>query len=336
MQLIIRLIGAGAALGALGAAALAVLGFFGEVVPAFDVINHLQILLFGATLLGLVAVSLLLRRSRWLGVVMAAASLGFVASAVVVVPEYLSSLAPRPAAEPGRTVIRMMTHNVFGENFDMERVVAVIREENPDIVAVQEFFPGQRRRLDPLMRGLYPYSTYCAGGKRANIGLYSKLPFTQIEDGECSERLQPGRRTAHILAQFRLQDGGRFSVMTTHLDWPVPIDRQAAQMAEIGAVVGSIEGPLALVGDFNSTPWSYALRNFEHENGLRRQTRHMLTFPALWWYAGAYRQVVQFLALDHVFTRGIEVHELHRSPPTGSDHLPVTFSFSVPDEGSRE
>jgi endonuclease/exonuclease/phosphatase (EEP) superfamily protein YafD len=40
-------------------------------------------------------------------------------------------------------------------------------------------------------------------------------------------------------------------------------------------------------------------------------------------------RTVPFLPLDQVFQRGLIISELHRGEQTGSDHLPVIFTFSV-------
>jgi endonuclease/exonuclease/phosphatase (EEP) superfamily protein YafD len=170
----------------------------------------------------------------------------------------------------------------------------------------------------------------CQGGKRANIGLYSRLPFVQSIDGACATGGEQGERTAHIIAVFTQPDQTTFTVVTTHMEWPVPVARQRDQYAAISDVLNKIGGPLLVMGDFNSTPWSYALRGFVSGNGLVRHTHNLLTFPMRWWYADGWNDTLPFLPLDHVMTRGdIAVHELHLGGRTGSDHLPLAFEFSV-------
>ena len=306
----------------------AILAIFGGLVPVLDLINHLQLLLFFGTLLALV-LALSVRMPRLLAIL---AFLGFAASAWTFVPEWTSSLAPRPAPT-GAPTVRLMTHNMFGLNTDMKRMAAAIAAENPDIVALQEYFPAQQS-LDALLRPSYPYSVRCQGGKRANIGLYSKIPFDkEMSDADCPE--SPGsQRTAHILAGFTLSDGTHFSVLTSHMDWPWPIDRQQDELAAIETAVAQVQGPLVVVGDFNSTPWSYAMRGFEHDTGLSRETRNLITFPELFTVPGrlvrgGVLHTWPILPLDQVFERGLRVTELHRGQPTGSDHLPVIFTFEV-------
>lgn len=328
MSLLFTLIRLGLVLGALWVATLAILALFGFAVPVFDLLNHAQIFLLPGTLIGLVIVAVLLRgtlRSLAMIVVL----VGVAASANVMLPEFLGSLRARPAAPAGGT-ITMMTHNLFGMNYEMEKVVAAIRGEDPDIIVLQEYFGEQATDLHPLLLADYPFFVRCRGGKRANLGLYSRLPFEQVEDGACPNNAYGTTRTAHILAKFQTGNGKPFSVITTHMDWPIPITRQHEQLSALSAVVDKIEGPMILAGDFNSTPWSYALREFVARNGLVRETMNLVTYPLSWYYFGAWRDTIPFLPLDHVMTRGgIVVHDLHAGRRTASDHLPVVFTFSV-------
>jgi endonuclease/exonuclease/phosphatase (EEP) superfamily protein YafD len=305
-----------------------VLALFGFAVPLLDLLNHGQSVWFIGTLVGLIFV-LLLHMGR-LGLSLAA--IGFLASAWTFVPEWASSLPPRPLASAGTTVLKVMTHNIFGMNYDMERMARAIAEENPDIIALQEFFPPQAKGLSPLLAADYPYSVHCFGGKRANLALFSKFPFDEeMTPDDCPSDASSTRRTGLIIAVFKLADGSHFSVMTTHMDWPYPIERQAEEFAAVEQIAKEVEGPLILVGDFNSTPWSYALKGFEADTGLRRETRNLVSFPTIFTLDHLV-PAMPILPLDQVFQRGIVVHELHTGHPTGSDHLPVFFTFSLAKE----
>ncbi len=155
----------------------------------------------------------------------------------------------------------------------------VVFAENPDILALQEYFPEQSA-LDALLKPKYPYSVRCQGGKRANLGLYSKIPFDkEMSPEDCPSDAYGKQRTAHIIAGFTLADGTHFSVMTTHMDWPFPIDRQKSEFETAEAAANDVQGPLLVVGDFNSTPWSYAMKGFQAATGFTRETRALVTYP---------------------------------------------------------
>src|SRR5690606_39140622 len=136
-----------------------------------------------------------------------------------------------------------------------------------------------------------------------------KLPFEAATGGQsCPDDAYGEQRTARIAGRFVLADGTPLTVMTTHLDWPVPVGRQVEQFAELQAAVAAVEGPLILAGDFNSTPWSYALRGFEQRAGLVRQTRNLVTFPNRFMLRRMF-ETLPFLPLDHVLSKGgLEVH----------------------------
>jgi endonuclease/exonuclease/phosphatase (EEP) superfamily protein YafD len=315
---------------ALGLAAAAIAAWFGFLVPLFDLLNHFQVLLVAGLLALLVAVLVVFIGSNWRWPLAGWLALGLLACGLTVVPETLAAFAPRPPLpRDGRPVIKLMTHNLFGLNYDMGRVARVIAAENPDIVVLQEYFPEQRDNLPALLTPTYPHLAYCVGGKRANIAIFSKLPFEQAQDGACTQDPRRAGRTAHILANFTLAGGQQFAVLTTHFDWPVPIERQREQRDAIVAAIKDVHVPLVVAGDFNSTPWSYAQRDFAAAAGLTRQTHGLLTWPLKVTFKGL-SPALPLLPLDQVMTRGdVTVYDVRTGPRTGSDHLPVLATFSV-------
>jgi len=79
------------------------------------------------------------------------------------------------------------------------------------------------------------------------------------------------------------------------------------------------------------------MKGFEAATGMRRETRNLITFPELFTVPPRISRdellhTEPFLPLDQVFQRGVTVTELHRGPQTGSDHLPVVFTFAVPKD----
>jgi len=331
---------------ALGASLAAILAALGFASPLLDLLNHLQPLWFVSTLVALLIVSRALFSLRLRAFMMAFAATGFLASAVIVVPEFFAGFAARaPLPTEGRPVYRLLTFNLFGRNGDMDRVAAMIRAEDPDIIALQEYFAPQRRTLDPLLVETYPYTYICDGGLRANVAIYARVPFV-VEASEACQSEASDHRTARIVARFMPEAGEAFAVMTTHLDWPVQVSplrraetlaegvsgmtaRQVQQLANLAAAVEPITLPLIVAGDFNSTSWSFALRRFASQNRLERNTGSLPTFPAQF-FIDRWRDTPAIIPLDHVLSRdGIVVHGVHTGAAAGSDHLPVVMDFSV-------
>ncbi len=323
----------------------AILAGFGFAVPLFDILNHLQPLWFLGTLVCLILSGMLFRRQRNRALAVAISATGFLASGIIIVPEFISGFLARPVAPAGATTFRLMTYNLFGLNYDMDSVAAMIHTENPDIVALNEYFPEQRGPLHPLLVDTYPYFAVCAGGKRANVAIYARIPFSTGDGEACN--LDEDRRTGFLTARFAPSNGSDFTVVTTQLDWPLQISpiygsediltriekmtaRQRVEFAHLDQGLKTLSGPLLIVGDFNSTSWSYALRRFALDNGLTRETRNLATYPKLWFF-DTWRKTPAILPLDHVMSRdGVVVTGLHSGAATGSDHLPVIVDFTVP------
>lgn len=310
-----------------GMAIVAVLGF---VYPAMDLFNHIQPVLFFGLAGLLVATPVFVRFRPVRALALTVAATGLAASSAIYVPELVAGFQPRTVDAQATPTYRLMTFNVFGRNEEPESIVANIAAVDPDFVALQEYSPGVRKVVHPPLAELYPHFQYCAGGQRAFVGLYSRLPFEPLDEDTCSSSIMSTDRTARIIVRFETQTGPDFSLATTHNDWPAPVTRQAEQFATLRDALSTVEPPLILVGDFNSTPWSYALRGFVSEAGLTRHTFNVPTFPTLWYYLRDWRPTFPILPIDHVMTRGdIAIHSLRTGEPSGSDHLPIIVEFSV-------
>lgn len=310
---------------------MAVAAALGFAHPVADLFNHAQPLLFYGSLAAMLFCGVFVRSGILRPLALAVAATGFAASALTYVPEFINGVAARHEALPvDRPVYSLMTFNVFGRNAERDALANYIIATDADIVALQEYSPEVRRAIHPMLAGHYAHFQYCAGGQRAFVGLYSKLAFEPLSEDVCSASVANTERIARIVVRFAPEEGAPFALATTHHDWPAPVTRQAEQFASLRDALETVDLPLMLVGDFNSTPWSYALRRFVAEAGLTRHTFNLPTFPKLWYYLRGWRWTPAILPIDHVMSLGgIAVHEIDRGEASGSDHLPIVLRFSV-------
>lgn len=311
--------------------AMAIAAVFGFFHPVADLFNHIQPVLFFGALAAILLSGIFVRPGVARALAASLAATAMTMSALVYVPEFVQGLAVRfEAPSTDRPVYTLMTLNVFGRNEMPEELADYIVAIDADIVALQEYSPEVRRAVHQTLATHYGHFQYCAGGKRAFVGLYSKLPFEPLSEDVCSASIANPERTARIVVRFAPTEGPAFALATTHNDWPAPVTRQAEQFASLRDALATVELPLMLAGDFNSTPWSYALRGFVAEAGFTRHTFNLPTFPKLWHYLGDWRWTPAMLPIDHVMSRGgIRVHDLQRGKASGSDHLPLIVTFSV-------
>lgn len=332
----------------LGLCLVSIAAFLGFVSPLLDAFNHLQPFLFIGTLVGFFLVLVLFSNHRARAGMLALAATGFLASAVIVIPEQVRGLFPHGGAGSGQQVIKIMSHNLFGLNYDMARMADIILREDPDIIALQEYFDEQREGLHPLITSQYPYFNLCAGRKQSHVALYSKMPFVVETGTRCAQNAEAENNpVARIVARFTDRDDTDFVVVTTHLNWPVQINpllsndldfgqklvamtaRKQLEWLELSTAIAQIEVPHVLIGDFNSTSWSYALRQFNRTTGLTRYSHGLFTYPKLYFIRG-WRETPAFLPIDHMMASdGIQVQLARVGDKTGSDHLPLYAQFTL-------
>lgn len=342
------------AFGALSAltlwATIAILAYFGFLVPLFDALNHFQPVWFFGLIALLVVSILFARHGRLRTVLLSFGFVGLVLSSIPLLGEALRAHLAISARDSDHPTVLVMSHNLFGLNYDMRRVADQIAAYRPDILTFQEYFPEQSIRLHPLIVGDYPYFETCSGGRRASIAIYSKLPFRRSPLSTCPENLDEyDNQVSHLVAEFGGQDGmPGWTLVTTHLNWPVQISalrrsdldfwgridamtaRKQKEFSDLSAALAEIDTPLMLEGDFNSTPWAYDLKRFASSSDLTRETLNMATFPARWYIRG-WRDVVPLLPLDHVFTRGgARAYSVETIAPAGSDHLGLLTELALP------
>ncbi len=257
-----------------------------------------------------------------------------------------------------KTSVRIMTYNVHscrGLDFrtDPERIARVIRQQDPDIVALQEVLigkEGSRRHNQPQVIAEelgYKYHFQSALDNpqdQYGIALLSRLPFEIIRSQElASSPLRPawlGRlpmfaflcepREA-IWMRCETQQGG-LNVINTHLGL-----RHHERMEQVNDLLGpgwmgdiASNEDVVLVGDLNAgidSPELSALKKrFEVVNDSNHGNKNMNT----------YLSACPSQQLDHICYKGrlrprsVEVAR-NRQTVWSSDHLPVVCEFTWSD-----
>ncbi|WP_027835482.1 endonuclease/exonuclease/phosphatase family protein [Maritalea myrionectae] len=309
----------------------AIVGFLGFALWPFDVFNHLQPLWLIGGGVSLVFAPLILRRQPVRGFVIALSATGFLAATAIVLPEYLAGLQQtEPELEASETQ-RLMTFNIYAKNDDLNALALSVLEVDPDIVVFQEFWRWHRAGLEERLRENYPFALHCQGGRRSFVALYAKMPFAPQPGNNCVDSLAADQRTSIISVNFpATEQHDSFSIVTTHLDWPIPTDRQHGQMNALIDAIQQVDGPLLVAGDFNSTPYSYALKNLVKRAGLKRIAKGIPTWPAPPTYPF---KMPAWLQLDQIMSRGeIIATPAKKGPSGGSDHYPLYTDFTVTTE----
>jgi endonuclease/exonuclease/phosphatase family metal-dependent hydrolase len=227
------------------------------------------------------------------------------------------------------SAVRMMTWNIHGAvgrnpRFDLNRVVALIRKWDPDIVAVQEV---DSRRKHPVMaenpfvvlqdalgaHGIGAKSIITADGEYGQM-LISRWPLSATEIHDISH---PEREPRRAIRTNVATPHGALRVIATHLGLSVKERRgQAEELLELAGPAGTTT---IVLGDFNDWFWAGSVRKvLAREFPGRTRFR---TFPSL----------CPLLRLDRIFCRPRQALRAGFVDPAArhiSDHLPVIGDIS--------
>jgi endonuclease/exonuclease/phosphatase (EEP) superfamily protein YafD len=194
---------------------------------------------------------------------------------------------------------------------------------SPDVLLVIEVNDSWIAALDQLSVS-YPHRIVQSRRDCWGIALYSRLPFKQIEVRQIGSADIPS-----IFAQLEDRDGRSYYLIGTHPLAPVRVtnvELRNGQLEAIGELAASLDGPVILLGDLNTTSWSPYFRDLVKTSGLRDSRKGFGIQPT--WPGG----LGDFgIAIDHVLiSPGISVRDRAIGPDIGSDHRPVIIELVVP------
>lgn len=225
-----------------------------------------------------------------------------------------------PAARgPG---ISLISFNMYKANPDPAAVARWLLRERADVVVLLEVHPRHHAALAPLRR-FYPYVYDCSSQERCSTVIYSRTPAVAVRpwaNGDADNR----RALSAVTADFRIGDTV-VPVTAVHLSRPWPLGDQTKDMAQLGQALAVFGRRGVLVGDFNSAPWTFAMRRLSGAAQLRLASGGGGTWPAT--FPPALR-----LPLDQLYVGPcLAADSVRLGPRLGSDHLPLMARISRGD-----
>ncbi|MBP9993328.1 MAG: endonuclease/exonuclease/phosphatase family protein [bacterium] len=279
---------------------------------------------------------------------------------VVAMPGFMRSCSVKKETfDPGN--IKMMSYNVaFYHDVANDRrtwemvytdVIHLIRDENPDIVCLQESGPWSKDRADDFGRKIgCKYHSVNKFSHRGNI-IFSRFP---LEDDEYTERFNASG-AAGFVKVVKAGSLGRFYLQNTHLQsYNITKDeieylgdtRNYVENSSKGKsvftklrygfeertkdtkiIVGNLPGndmPVIICGDFNDTPLSYTYQQMKKAG-----------FSDAFLEAGhgvgkTYCGKLPLLRIDYFWhDENVNVFTFKTITKKMSDHYPIVMTFNV-------
>ena len=217
--------------------------------------------------------------------------------------------------------LKLVTANVRSGNTQYARLLAMLDDEQPDVVVLQEVSPEWANEILRLS-GTYPHSIVEARDGNFGIALLSRLPLASAATVD-----SPPLGFPTIIATFDIR-GVPLQVVATHPMIPLGrrnFDARNEQLVSVAGFLRSGSGRRMLIGDLNMSMWDVNYRFLEARTGLRNARSGfgaMPTWPTFLPFA--------MIPIDHVLvSTEIGVRDLWTGPRIGSDHLPLVATITL-------
>ncbi|MBB5437418.1 endonuclease/exonuclease/phosphatase family metal-dependent hydrolase [Pedobacter sp. AK017] len=205
---------------------------------------------------------------------------------------------PEPPVQVTGAKIKVMTYNIHIGNppskpagiVDLPAIAAVIKAQDPDLVALQEVDVNTNRSGTSLdeakelarltgMNYFYTKAIDYDGGQFGDAVL-SRFPILESKGYELPVTAKLGGETRSVALITVEKEGQRFLFASTHLDHLTAEDNRMLQATELVKIVKTFTLPLIIAGDFNATPMSNPLTILRQELSWGCKSSCPLTFSA--------------------------------------------------------
>jgi endonuclease/exonuclease/phosphatase (EEP) superfamily protein YafD len=245
----------------------------------------------------------------------------YAAAGSVLLAPLMSGTARASASSPR---IRVVSFNMYMANPEPAKAVDWIMRQDADFVILLE---ASRRNLPEVARlkQSYPYSYSCVPSPAfCSTMILARQPAK--EDWPLANGDPENRKTiSAVTARFDI--GGRTVPITAmHSDRPWPLGKQETYWGELSDAVAAVGRRGILAGDFNSAPWTFAMRGLSAGGELRLVSGLTGTWPV------DARFGLLRLPLDQVYLGPcLQQASVRRGPMLGSDHFPMVTDIIVGD-----
>ena len=325
---------AGAVLYSIGIIVLAALWTFAPGAHWSIAFSNIFAALFFLPLLVLVPAALAMRE-RWMSVATALAVLVFLTL-------FGARFIPRiGTAAAGGMPLRVLTFNQLFLNTNTQNLLAAIRAQDADVVALQELVPPVAEAMQHDLKTIYPYQILAPSNNVGGVGLLSRYP---LEPAAAIDGAQGQWAILHVGVQ-------EISIVNVHVHFSgisrirsqrfgsLPYFRlydnrgRLSQADALRQAVRKVSGGLIMMGDFNTgdrEPGHALLASELHDAFAETGWGFGFTFPNDK-RMGPITIPVPLVRIDYIWTRGsvLPVTAHVNCDDGGSDHCMVVADLRI-------
>jgi endonuclease/exonuclease/phosphatase (EEP) superfamily protein YafD len=240
--------------------------------------------------------------------------------------------------------VRIMTFNIWFRSWSEETVQVLELNGAADVVALQELTRPMAKRLLDAYGDRYPHHLLQVGMGTPRLGIFSRYPLIPVATEHLSEfdfRIQAAQVLAPTGAFLLYNVHPRATNIISLVGKRKSVSRETTRSLQqrlrcierLLTEVASQDQPVAVVGDFNSTPQSevYARLSAQLVDVHRAAGWGFgHTFPMHGKDIGGFPRLLPFMRLDMIFHTPdlVALHSRVGKYHGDSDHLPVITALA--------
>ncbi|MHA6798099.1 endonuclease/exonuclease/phosphatase family protein [Bounagaea algeriensis] len=218
--------------------------------------------------------------------------------------------------------LRVLTINAFFGRAEAERIVHAVRNNDVDVLMVQELTPQLAGRLDRAgLRSTLPHRVWHPAAHGEGSGIAARFPLRERD-------LVGATTMAHPAARMRMPGGAAVDLVSVHTLYPMGAHTVQRWERDLGALPPPARGavPRVLAGDFNATldhtPLRELLGRGYRDAGAATGRGLVPTWPV--------GRAAPPVTIDHVLTSGpISASDYRAQRIAGSDHRALLVELSL-------
>lgn len=246
--------------------------------------------------------------------------------------ESTGNVKEKDKEEVVETNIRVLSYNIHHgapagttAPINLDNIAAVIKAQNPHLVALQEVDRNTNRSpvdqtkvlADKLGMHYYFSRSINYQGGEFGVAILSKYPIVSTERLVLSNKASGGEQRTLVVATVEVPGLGKIKLATAHLD--LVLENRTAQVAEINEFSKKSEYPVILAGDLNMTRLDPEFLPLRTEFLLSCTNSCPLTFPA-----DVPTKEIDFIMLNSNAAKKLTVTQYEAiKGKLESDHLPL-------------
>lgn len=275
----------------------------GKLAWIVDLASHFQWFFLGGCLLAIIVLGS--ANHRW-----------YLGLLVLTLP-WLTAVSEAPWAMARHpATFTVASTNLWVGNRNLKTLAGWVSSARPDVVLALELNYEAADQM--TLWSQYPYKKLIPADDGFGVGLLSRFPILE------SRTVPDDLNLPRLEAKIQLPEGP-VDVIAFHPMPPYSPSAQAARDAGLRAAAEDMvknASPGLIAGDFNATPWSYAM-NAPIKAGLRRATGFAPTWPVMG--KGILGIPIDQMLVSHHW----HIVERTRGPDIGSDHLPILVRLAL-------